>query len=59
MVLAGVSNSSYNPSANEPGKQADLAVLSQDIVSITHEEISKTKVWMTMVGGKIVFQDKN
>ena len=43
----------------EPGKEADLAVLSQDIFSTTHEEISKTKVWMTMVGGKIVFHDKN
>ena len=40
----------------EPGKEADLAVLSQDIFSIAHEEIGKTKVWMTMVGGKIVFQ---
>jgi predicted amidohydrolase YtcJ len=43
----------------EPGKEADLAVLSQDIFSIAHEEIGKTKVWMTVVGGKIVFQDKN
>jgi predicted amidohydrolase YtcJ len=43
----------------EPGKEADLAVLSQDIFSIAHEEISKTKVWMTVVGGQIVFQDKN
>jgi hypothetical protein len=43
----------------EPRKEADLAVLSQDIFSITHEEIGKTKVWMTMVAGKIVFQDKN
>ena len=42
----------------EPGKEADLAVLSQDIFSIAHEEIGKTKVWLTMVGGKIVFQDK-
>jgi predicted amidohydrolase YtcJ len=43
----------------EPGKEADLAVLSQDIFSITHEAISKTKVWMTMVAGKIVFQEAN
>jgi predicted amidohydrolase YtcJ len=42
----------------EPGKEADLAVLSQDIFSISYEEIGKTKVWMTMVGGKTVFQDK-
>jgi predicted amidohydrolase YtcJ len=43
----------------EPGKEADLAVLSQDIFSISHEQISKTKVWMTVVGGQIVFRDKN
>jgi predicted amidohydrolase YtcJ len=43
----------------ELGKEADLAVLSQDIFSITHEAISKTKVWMTMVAGKIVFQEAN
>jgi len=43
----------------EPGKEADLAVLSQDIFSVAHEEIGKTKIWMTMVGGKMVFQDKH
>ena len=43
----------------EPGKAADLAVLSQDIFSIAHEEIAKTKVRLTMVGGKIVFQETN
>jgi predicted amidohydrolase YtcJ len=43
----------------EPRKEASLAVLSQDIFSIAHEEIGRTKVWMTMVGGKIVFQDTN
>jgi predicted amidohydrolase YtcJ len=42
----------------EPGKQADLAVLSQDIFSAELASIGKTKVWMTMVGGKIVFQLK-
>ena len=41
----------------EAGKEADLAVLSQDIFSIAHEEIAKTKVWMTIVAGKIVFQE--
>jgi len=43
----------------EPGKEADLAALSQDIFSVAHEEIAKTKVWMTMVAGKIVFQEAN
>ena len=41
----------------ETGKEADLAVLSQDIFSTAHEEIAKTKVWMTMVAGKTVFQE--
>jgi len=42
----------------EAGKLADLAVLSQDIFSISPNDISKTKVVMTMVAGKIVFESK-
>ena len=42
----------------EVGKEADLAVLSQDIFSIKPEEISKTKVLTTMVAGKVVFESK-
>ncbi len=41
----------------EPGKEADLAVLSQDIFAARHEEIGKTRVLMTMVGGKVVFTE--
>jgi len=41
----------------EPGKEADLAVLSQDIFSVKPEGISKAKVVITMVGGKVVFRD--
>ena len=41
----------------EAGKEADLAVLSQDIFSVKPEEISKAKVMMTMAGGKIVFTE--
>jgi predicted amidohydrolase YtcJ len=41
----------------EPGKEADLAVLSQDIFEVRHEEIGKTRVLMTMVGGKVVFTE--
>ena len=41
----------------EAGKEADLAVLSQDIFSVKPEEISKAKVVMTMVGGKVVFTE--
>lgn len=40
----------------EAGKEADLAVLSQDIFSADPMEIGKTKVLTTMVGGKIVFR---
>jgi predicted amidohydrolase YtcJ len=39
----------------EAGKKADLAVLSQDIFSVAPEEIGKTTVKMTMVGGRVVF----
>jgi hypothetical protein len=39
----------------ETGKEADLVVLSQDIFSAAALDLSKTRVMMTMVGGKIVF----
>jgi predicted amidohydrolase YtcJ len=39
----------------EVGKLADLAVLSQDVFSVAHENIAKTRVTLTMVGGKIVY----
>ena len=42
----------------EQGKLADLAVLTQDIFSAQPEAIGKTKAWMTMVDGKVVFQLK-
>ena len=41
----------------EHGKEADLAVLSQDIFSIAPQEIGKTHVVLTMVGGKTVFSE--
>jgi predicted amidohydrolase YtcJ len=41
----------------ESGKLADLVVLSQDIFSAPHEQIGKTQVMLTMVGGKIVFNE--
>jgi predicted amidohydrolase YtcJ len=41
----------------ETGKEADLAVLSQDIFSVKPEEIGKTRVEMTMAGGKVVFTE--
>jgi predicted amidohydrolase YtcJ len=39
----------------EVGKLADLAVLSQDIFAVSHESIGKTRVTLTLVGGKIVY----
>ena len=39
----------------EPGKLADLVVLSQDIFSVPVENLPKTESVLTMVGGKIVY----
>jgi len=41
----------------EPGKLADLAVLSQDILSVAADEIRDTKALMTIVGGRIVYRN--
>jgi predicted amidohydrolase YtcJ len=43
----------------EVGKEADLAVLSQDVFTVPADQISRTKVQLTMVGGKVVFQETN
>ena len=40
----------------EPGKLADLIVLSQDPFKIRPEQIANTEVMLTMVGGKAVYQ---
>jgi predicted amidohydrolase YtcJ len=39
----------------EPGKEADLAVLSQDLFHVQPDTIGQTRVLMTMVGGNVVF----
>ena len=39
----------------EPGKVADLVVLSEDFLTVPEEQIQAMQVMMTMVGGKIVF----
>ena len=39
----------------EPGKLADLAVLSQDIFEVPATDLPKTESVLTMVGGKIVY----
>ena len=41
----------------EPGKLADLAVLSQDILSVPADAIRETKAVMTVVGGKVVYRN--
>jgi predicted amidohydrolase YtcJ len=38
----------------EPGKLADLIILSQNVFEIDPHDIAKTEVLLTMVGGKIV-----
>lgn len=40
----------------EPGKLADLIVLSQDLYKIPHDRIGTTGVLLTMVGGRIVWR---
>jgi predicted amidohydrolase YtcJ len=45
-----------NEGSLEPGKLADLIVLSQDLFKIEPSAIVKTKVMMTMVGGKVVYK---
>jgi predicted amidohydrolase YtcJ len=39
----------------EAGKFADLAVLSQDIFSVPPKSVGKTRVVLTMVGGRVVY----
>jgi hypothetical protein len=40
----------------EPGKLADLVVLSDDIFTIPPEAIEKTKVDLTIFDGKVIYQ---
>ncbi len=42
-----------------PGKLADLAVLSNDLFSVPEQEILKTEVLITILGGKIVYLNPN
>jgi predicted amidohydrolase YtcJ len=44
----------------EPGKLADLVVLSRDILAERERDhIATTEVWLTMVGGKVVYEKRN
>jgi predicted amidohydrolase YtcJ len=40
----------------EPGKLADFVILDRDITRIPPEDIKNTKVLMTVVGGKVVYE---
>jgi predicted amidohydrolase YtcJ len=42
----------------EVGKFADLVLLSNDLITCPEQDIPTTKVVMTMVGGKILYQQK-
>jgi predicted amidohydrolase YtcJ len=42
----------------EPGKLADMVVLSDDILTIKPEKIQNVKVLMTIFDGKIVYERK-
>ena len=42
----------------EVGKLADLTIFSKDIMKVPEEEILEAQVVMTIVNGKIVFEDK-
>ena len=41
----------------EPGKLADLAVLSQNILTVPADAIRDTKANLTLVGGKVVHRN--
>jgi len=41
----------------EPGKLADLVIISQDVFNTDPHRIGNTKVVMTMVGGSVVYQE--
>jgi len=42
----------------EPGKLADLIILSQNLFEVAAHKISETKVVTTVVGGRVVYQSK-
>jgi predicted amidohydrolase YtcJ len=43
----------------EVGKLADVILISQDLFKTAPNQIGKTKVLMTIVGGKTVYQDSS
>lgn len=43
----------------EPGKLADLVIISDDILTVPESQIRDIKALLTMVGGKIVYSDSS
>ena len=41
-----------------PGKLADFVVLDQDIMRVAPEQVLRTQVLATYVGGKVVYERK-
>jgi hypothetical protein len=41
----------------EPGKLADLAVLSEDLLTVPEDEIPELRSLLTMVGGRVVYRN--
>ena len=40
----------------ERGKDADLVILDQDIMTVAEEDILKTNVYMTIAAGEVKYQ---
>jgi predicted amidohydrolase YtcJ len=40
----------------EPGKLADFTVFSKDIMTVPEDELLRTEVTMTIIGGKVVYK---
>ncbi|WP_458210579.1 amidohydrolase [Haladaptatus sp. NG-SE-30] len=43
----------------EPGKRADLAVLDRDIITCPEDEIRETTVELTLLGGEVVYTNRD
>jgi predicted amidohydrolase YtcJ len=43
----------------EPGKIADMAVLSEDPLTVSHEMLKEIKVDMTIIDGKVAYTRKS
>jgi len=43
----------------EPGKYADLVILSRNLLTCSDEQILDTQILMTMIDGQIAYQDEN